>query len=401
MNASSPAITLSHTADLPAKTPSPRIHGIDLARFLAVVGMAFSHLGPSLPQTYWGWLLVESRSGLPSALFAVLAGVSMSLMGTSAAMQGGAELAHNRHRLIMRGLLLVVLGFVLAEVQVSIAVVLEALGIAMILLSWTPRARTSTLLSLVLTLLLVGPALQVILPGAFASSFLLGGSYPIFAWLTYVTAGVLLHRLLISREASGALLPVLTLIGAFVAIVGLAARTFLGYVPEDGSGPVQYSTELLPDLAPVLLAERSYIFLSPEGHSGGLLEQLTCIFGAIFVIGLSLLLCRSTRFVTVLYPLRATGSMGLTVYVIHVLTTSIYNGGLGFGLLNPDADWEVYLGQVPESATLFFWITVVVAVIASSLWKWKFQRGPLEEGINRAINIATRQDLPTQRHWGR
>ncbi|MGP6172649.1 DUF418 domain-containing protein [Corynebacterium sp. A21] len=395
MNASAPVITQSPATSLAARTPSPRIHGIDLARFLAVIGMAFSHLGPYLDQEYLNWV-IEARDGLPSALFAVLAGVSMSLMGASAARHGGAELAHSRHRLIMRGLLLVVLGFILAEVQISIAVVLETLGMAMILLSWTPRARTSTLISLALTLLLVGPALQVILPGTFANSLVLGGTYPIFAWLTYVTVGVLIHRLLVTRSNSMVLLPVFTLIGAVGTFLGLNARGVIGILPENSSGAVQYSTEPLPELAPVLFSERSFVFLSPVGHSGGLLDQLTCIFGAIFVISLSLLLCRSQRLVTVLYPLRAAGSMGLTVYVIHVISASMVYGGFLFGMTNPNDTWDMYQEQLPESTTLAFWVTLVVAIIACSLWKLKFRRGPLEEGMNRAINATTRRDLPAR-----
>lgn len=57
-----------------------RFDGIDLARGLAIVGMVFAHLGPT---GFDGGVVADYTStafaGYPSALFAVLAGVSLGL----------------------------------------------------------------------------------------------------------------------------------------------------------------------------------------------------------------------------------------------------------------------------------------------------------------------------------
>ncbi|QGU07975.1 hypothetical protein COCCU_10280 [Corynebacterium occultum] len=385
------------TPSLPASisTLAPRIHGLDLARFLAVMGMVYSHLGEELDYEGFSRIFMESRNGLPSALFAVLAGISMSIISASAVRAGGATLAHNRHRLIIRGLILMVLGFILGEAQVSIAVVLLPLGLAMVLLSWAPRARNSTLISLGLTLLLVGPALQVLLPGAFLTS-LMGGSYPLLAWLTYVTAGILLHRLLITPQVSTIALSCLLVVGALLTMLGLQARYLLGFIPLDPDSSVQYYTEEVIFESRFLVSEPAFVFLSPEGHSGGLMEQITSLFASLAALALCLLLCRFTWLNRLLYPLRAAGSMSLTVYVLHVLTTAWYFHGLGFTLLNPAADFDDYLqGKAPENDLLVI-LTVVVAATVAALWKLKFRRGPLEEWVARVIDTATRQDLPAR-----
>lgn len=376
-------------------SPTARIHGLDLARFLAVMGMVYAHIGEELDYAGLSGVFMESRDGLPSALFAVLAGVSMSIMAGSAVRTGGAVVAHNRHRLIIRGLILMVLGFLLQEIQVSISVVLLPLGLAMILLSWAPRARTATLFSLLAGLLLAGPALQVLFPGAFLASPL-GGGYPIFAWSAYVAAGILLHRLMIIRQITTLLLGSLLVGGALLTSFGLLIRHFLGFIPLNPGAPVHYRTQesLVEPLFRV--SEPAYIFFSPVGHSGGLIDQLTSLTASVTVLALCLLLCRVAWLNRLLHPLRAAGSMSLTVYVLHVLTVAWYLGGLGFGLLNPGADFNDYFLNKPEDNDLMVLLTVVVAVVAAALWKLKFRRGPLEEWMARSIDTATRQDLPAR-----
>lgn len=88
--------------------PTKRIIGIDIARGLAIIGMITAHIGPL------GFLGAHNPTdGYPSALFAVLAGVSMSIMASG-----------SRKQLVLRGVLLSLLAVVLGLVQQSIAVVL-------------------------------------------------------------------------------------------------------------------------------------------------------------------------------------------------------------------------------------------------------------------------------------
>lgn len=368
-----------------------RIHGIDLARAIAVLGMIYAHLSSDDAESSPGQLMVSLTDSLPSALFAVLAGVSLAIMGTGPGREGGPVLATNRHRLLVRGLLLIAIGLALLMIQMSILVVLIPLGAAMIVLIPAVRARTSTLVTLTVTFLLAGPAAQVLFPGAMEQSNLFGGAYPLLAWLGYVTVGILAHRLLISRPVEQVVVLVIGAVGTFI---GVWLRDVLGRFGNSQAGMAQTykSDPATLDNAPVLLNPVTYTFLSPEGHSGGLIDQLTCISASLAVISASLLLTRSETVTRVLYPLRATGSMGLSVYVIHVVTASMVMGGFTGGMIPYEVIAADYVFGAAYPVALA--ITIVVAVVAASLWKLKFRRGPLEELVNRMINTATNRELP-------
>lgn len=374
---------------MPAKV---RIHGIDLARAIAVLGMIYAHLSSSEGETAPGQLMISVTDSLPSALFAVLAGVSLSIMGAGPAREGGQVLATNRHRLLVRGLLVIGLGVLLLITQMSILVVLIPLGAAMILLVPAIRARTSTLIALTVTFLLAGPAAQVLFPGAMEQSTLFGGSYPLLAWLGYVTTGILLHRLLVSASVVAQVVVLVT--GAVGTFLGIWLRDVLGMFEPDQTGMAQtYSSDpTVMNTAPVLLDPVAYTFLSPEGHSGGLIDQLACISASLAVIAASLLLTRSDAVTRVLYPLRATGSMGLSVYVIHVLTASMVMGGFTGGMIPYEIIVEDYVFGAAYPVALT--ITLVVAIVAATLWKLKFRRGPLEAVVNRMIDAATSREIP-------
>lgn len=374
---------------MPAKV---RIHGIDLARAIAVLGMISAHLSSAEGETAPGQLMISVTDSLPSALFAVLAGVSLSLMGTGPAREGGQALATNRHRLLVRGLVVIGIGVVLLITQMSILVVLIPLGAAMILLVPAIRARTSTLVTLAVSFLLAGPAAQVLFPGAMEQSSLFGGSYPLLAWLGYVTIGILLHRLLIPASVVAQVVVLVT--GTVGTFFGIWLRDVLGMLGTDPAGTAQtYSSDPVAlNTAPVLLDPAAYTFLSPEGHSGGLVDQLACIAASLAVIAASLLLTRSAAITRVLYPLRATGSMGLSVYVIHVVTASMVMGGFTGGMIPYEIIVEDYVFGAAYPVALA--ITIVVAIVAASLWKLQFRRGPLETVVNRLIDSAASREIP-------
>src|SRR5690606_6185602 len=95
-----------------------RVHGLDLARALALLGMMLNHLGPAnqLMVDYLGPANPVS-DGYPSALFAVLAGVSMGIIArrvAPGASEHGSDAADNllrtRFRLVLRGVILFGLG---------------------------------------------------------------------------------------------------------------------------------------------------------------------------------------------------------------------------------------------------------------------------------------------------
>lgn len=358
------------TAIAAKPTSGPRIDGIDLARAIAVSGMIYIHLGPGPQASTVNFVLWHLSVGSASALFAVLAGVSISLMGSSAVKIGGPAVAQTRHRLIIRSLILIALGLVLDEIQVAIAVVLTALGTAMILLSAAFRAKTAILVATAIIVIVLGPALQVLLPEWFANNALLGGSYPIFAWVSYGLVGILAHRLLFRSP----------LIQVIVLVAGVFGK-FLGVW-----------SQWRPDFLP----EQALVFFSPEPHSGSLIEQLSNICAALAVLMAALLLCRPRWMVTLFYPLRAVGAMGLTVYVAHVVIAAVVLNALTLDGKFGDAELAAYEATQGEDHTWTMVLSILLSITAAALWKLRWRRGPLEELMARAVARATRTDLPAR-----
>ena len=92
----------------------PRITGIDVARAIAIIGMAYAHLGPIFVSSDIDTVASLLTTGFASALFAVLAGVSVSIMSQRGVEKGGVELAQSRQQLMLRGTILIGIGLVLS-----------------------------------------------------------------------------------------------------------------------------------------------------------------------------------------------------------------------------------------------------------------------------------------------
>ena len=104
---------------------SSRIVGLDLARSLAIIGMIILHMASLV------WSTKVILSGLPAALFAIVAGVTMMLIGKNYSVQ-------TLLRLIARGAIITLIGLALLPVGGQIQVVLVAMGITMMVVSWVP-----------------------------------------------------------------------------------------------------------------------------------------------------------------------------------------------------------------------------------------------------------------------
>lgn len=361
-----------------------RIHGLDLARALAVIGMMAAHLGPDHPVT----------RGYPSVLFAVLAGVSMGII--AARRPGG--LPDTRFRLLLRGVILVGFGLMLSLAQTGILEVLTAIGLSYVLLlpvvGWSVR-RLAVLLAVLVVgapLLIAADTYYVISWGDHAVADLFTGTYPLLAWLAYLTAGLLIHRLVIVG-------------GAVSRQVWL---TVTGLVLLAGTQLIIEATDFR--VAPGDILNPIGAYLQGEPHSGGLLDVLGSAGAAMVVTGTCLLLCRVGAVVWTSYPLRALGSMSLTVYVTHVLVTGWSRGrlislGTAYdGQFQPvpgaNFGWTMYTpydpvtnaAPTPEPSWLWmFGAQLVLLILFASLWRWRFRRGPLEWGVHRVIERSVKE----------
>ncbi|WP_448854159.1 DUF418 domain-containing protein [Corynebacterium frankenforstense] len=393
----------------------PRLTGLDLARGLAVLGMMVAHLGPK-----GGWI-ETATDGFPSAMFAVLAGCSLSLMNTRADAEGGPAVARARFRAVVRGLLLVAAGFVLGLLPTMILIVLVPVGAIYVLLSPLTRWRTWELaLSFVGLTLFSGLA-------AVVTGFT--GGYPPLAWLAYGVFGMLLHRVFFAaREwAVGT-----ALLGAALGATGLVHRHLVEPVVPWSDGEATTGV--------------AGAFFSPVGHSSGLLDVLCSCGMAAALTGLCLWICHAPAPRRAVFPLRAVGTMALTVYVLHVLTATIPLSGIFDGTEVEDAvpytsepyspygdkdfdefreevagldgweDWTAYesrlfeeayteqTGQTPGEIAVPaqdghpWWLagSVLAALVLCPLWRRRFERGPLEALMRRTIDRMTTETLPAR-----
>lgn len=290
-----------------------RFDGIDLARGLAIVGMVFAHLGPT---GFDGGVVADYTStafaGYPSALFAVLAGVSLGLFHE----RGADDPVRTRLATLVRGVILLVAGTLMSMVQSTIAIVLSTIAVIYLLLFWLPRCKTwviAVIIAVLAAVSSVGFVLVDLVPFGFE---LFMPPYPVLAWLTYGAVGVLVHRFLVGNTKAQAIAVVPALL---LAAVGFVIRVNNAAVfPYD---PLADYTEPQFDKEPLVQLLLTQSFEPHTGMFGDLLASITC---AIAVICLCCLLCQ-VRWANILaYPLRAVGAMALTTYVAHVFIAGFF-----------------------------------------------------------------------------
>jgi hypothetical protein len=323
--------------------------------------------------------------GRASALFAVLAGVSLALM------TGGREPLHGRDRLLtsaglaIRSLLIAAIGFQVAVLDSGLAIILTYYGVLFLLGLPFVGLRAPVLALLAAAWVVLAPVFSHLMrpelpargfaspafdqlgdPGQLASELLLTGYYPAIPWLAYLLAGLALgrcdlrdRRLLVALAAGGLAVAILaTQISRAVvdpAVSALHARGMFGNPPSDGD----WSWLLL--VAP---------------HSATPFDLAQTIGSAVFVIGACLLVeqalpASGRTFLAVLF---GAGTMTLTLYSLHV------------ALRTPEI-WP------PDDPRSYRWHVLVLLAIGAAFVACG-RRGPLEYVVGlpvRALRPAVRE----------
>ncbi|WP_431865745.1 heparan-alpha-glucosaminide N-acetyltransferase domain-containing protein [Microbacterium paraoxydans] len=381
----------------------PRILGLDVARGLAILGMAGAHVGVT-EAFEWGdpttWTdLVHGRS---SILFALLAGVSIALMTGRDVLPERERLPSIRLNLVGRGAVIFVIGLALELLNTPIAVILTLYGLLYVAVIPVLRWRPRQLLLGAAVLALVGPALLALLsavalqPFGAGIGFVLYGTYPITVWLALVLCGMALGRLRVQevRTAVVALVVGVVLaaigygLGALGAGAGLGGETgsivtstsassgsesieilpdeslSSSFIPDDVMPPSGWESypEALAATDPLGSMVRAVFAVDP--HSGGTAEILGSGGFALAVVALCLLLSRPLRWP--LLPLGALGSMPLTAYSLHVVSVVLVAGP--GGLIADNAFWA---------------LTAVGLLLVTTLWAMFVGRGPLERLVGK------------------
>ena len=361
----------------------PRILGLDIARGLAILGMAGAHIGE---MDSFDWLdpatwtdLVNGRS---SILFAVLAGISIALMTGRSALPERERIPSIRLNLVGRGAVIFLIGLALEMLNTPIAVILTLYGLLYVAVIPFLRWRPWQLLAGAAVLTLLGPALLAFLsavmlvPYGSGIGFVLYGTYPITVWLALVLGGMALGRLRVGEVRTA--LAVLG-IGLALAVVGYGlggvgqamgasgSAASSSFVDEGSEGASPRSgwegyPQALAETDPLGAALSAVFAVDP--HSGGTAEVLGSGGFALMVIALCLLLSRPLRWV--LLPLGALGSMPLTAYSVHVLSIVLIGGPGAF--FSSNAFWAATAGGL---------------LLGATLWSMFFGRGPLERLVGR------------------
>lgn len=328
-----------------------RLVGLDVARCLALLGMVAAHVlddrGPDDDLT----LTAQLVDGRASALFAVLAGVSLALMSGRTTPPAGRPLRRVTAGLAVRALLVAVLGLALGELESGLAVILTYYGVLFLMGLPFLGLRARPLFALAFGWVVVGPVVSQLVrphlparqfaspafdqledPGRLLSELLFTGYYPCVPWLAYLLLGLALGRIDLASRVVATRLVITGLTVAVVAFV--VSRSFTEQpwvlrrlVPDAASyGDVSTGGALVDAISGGMHGTTpsggSWAWLLVVApHSGTPFDLLESGASAVAVIGLCLAVVallgrRSRRAVAIAF---GAGTMTLSLYSLHVV----------------------------------------------------------------------------------
>ena len=317
--------------------------------------------------------------GRSSALFAVLAGVSLALVTGRRTPLAGRARARASLAIAVRALSLVLLGLLLGELESGIAVILSYYGVLFLLGVAFLGLRARSLLVLSVLWAVVAPVLshlvrpllperqfaspafdQLADPARLLSELVLTGYYPALPWLAYLLLGLGLGRLDLSRETIQRRLVLAGLVSAVVATFtsGVLARA-AGFTDAEleryaGGKFGQTPTDRWDWLLLVSPHSTTPFDLVQTGGSAVALLGL-CLLAVLRLRSIS---AATERVVAIVF---GAGSMTLTLYALHVV-------------LRTDDFWPRETDDaLLRHALVVLWIGGLFAAL-----RW---RGPLERMI--------------------
>lgn len=353
-----------------------RLAGVDVARGVALAGMAAVHVLPAQVEGRVS-LAHQLAAGRSAALFAVLAGVSLTLaVGRFPGPRAHASVA-------VRAVVIAALGLVLGLLDSGVAVILAYYSLFFLLaLPWLragPRLLAVSALAVAVVVPVMSLRVRDDLPARDTASPVpadlghpwqlmtelgLTGYYPAAAWLAYLLAGLGIGRLALRSRGTavalvlgGGLLAALASGASSLLLGPLGGHDRLAEVVsvEPGTSVEQVVGEPRFGNVPT---DSAWWLATDAVHSSTPPDLLATTGTAALVLGASLLL--AGRLTT---PLAAVGSMPLTLYAAHVVVLATTDS---------DDPFRYYLTQV------------AVALVAASLWRRYVGRGPLEAAVAAA-----------------
>jgi uncharacterized membrane protein len=377
--------------------PAGRVVGLDVARAVALVAMMATHI---LPDVRFGEVTptFELAAGRASALFAVLAGVSVALMsGRTAPHRGRARVATSLG-LAVRALLVAAVGVLLTGLGTSIAVILHYYGLLFLLalpfLGLGPRALAALAAGWAVVSPVVSHLVRPHLPAPtlgtppfgdplrLLAELGLTGYYPVVPWTAYLLAGMALGRLDLSRSRTAL---VTAAAGAWLAVTSALASAALVSRPEVRRALVT-SYEGPASFLPLEVSlERGLYGTTPTGswwwlvvdtpHTATPFDLAHTIGTSLLAIGVAVLLGRAVP--RTLAVVAGAGTMTLTLYSAHVVSRT-------------PGWWD------GDGAGTFLAQTVAVLAVGAA-YRLARRRGPLEGAVGRAQEAVRSAAAPRRR----
>lgn len=359
---------------------------MDVARGLALFGMAATHVFPEYTpdgDLHPAYLVAAGRA---SALFAVLAGVSLSLVAARA-----PTMARVRVATVVRAVLLLALGLALGAVDSPPLVILAYYALLFLVAVPLLGLPTRVLAGLAVVWAVLSPLASHLVrstvvpvfdidePGGWGLPVQLAvsGVYPVLTWTTYLLVGLAVGRLVLTKASVAAWL----LVGGAAAAVAARLLSSVLLASTGGRAGLVRGTPMPREQVDRAI-DAGLFGVTPTSdpdwlvvaapHSGTTLDLVGTSGTAVAVLGLCLLLTR--RAAWLLFPVAAAGSMTLTLYTAHVLALR-RNGPL----------------LLDDRLELWLW-HVAVALGFATLWRLVVGRGPLETvstTLSRGVARAT------------
>ncbi|GAA4231099.1 hypothetical protein GCM10022254_27400 [Actinomadura meridiana] len=364
-------------------TTTGRLVGLDLARCLAIFGMCVAHVGPDPADGGPTGTLAELTHGRSMALFGLLAGVTLVIIGGRETPKTGRPGRQAAAKIIIRAAILMLLGTALTMTGTQIEVILAYYGAYFLLALPLIRLRPRTLALIATGWALTGPQISFAIRDVLNSeipgsplvqlsaegvrALLFTGSYPALTYMPFLIAGMALGRLDLTSTSVRAHVAAL---GAALTTLGyagswLAFHLFPDFMAPTGTPAAWWSDvnadDTLPDGAAWLLtaAPHGETTLSLAGGTGTALLLTAAALTAV------------DHLPRLASPLVAVGSMSLTAYVAHILV-----------LLPLGTD---DLPEWPPQTLLVFLLAITAPAF---IWSRHFRRGPLEHLIHTATKTT-------------
>lgn len=356
-----------------------RIIGFDIARALAIFGMitvnyrSTFHITGESPA--WLETVAGMVNGRAAALFVLLAGIGISLLSRQSRLSGErADIREDRFNLLRRAAFLLAIGLLFRQIWEYD--ILHFYGVYLIFAAVLLTVSNRNLAIAGLFAILIFPALYYILPAQFGIpfwattseftvrevliDFFFQGYHPVTPWIGFMIAGMLLGRLDMRDPAIRRKMLVGGVVLALAAegIAYLALDMGLFKLMEDVSQTIDLEE------ASLVLGTAPYppmpLFLAVGIGWGMAIVSLCLSFGDRFA---------DRRWIV---PLVHTGQLALTIYILHG-TVGVW--AVGWAGYKPHQTLEWIIGY----SALFY----VAMIIASTLWRRRFDRGPVEAIMRR------------------